>query len=277
MDPTTRGAVLDVTTRVTAEQVVRLHAKLAALRSIEPSELADPLFAELMRMSISSSGENTDDLFADPRVRAVLSDLRRLSAAGEYQRELLWSRRVIASSDPRSTFGDVPFHANYRRLLAFEVGGVRASVNPEPRRALMIGSGPMPITLVLLSQMLGSELVGLDVNAEACTLARSFCASVGAAVSVHECDAMDFEHYGDFDFVVLAASVGLDRGTRLKILARLAETMSPGAALVVRTAHGMRRLMFPQLDPCDLDGFECQYLVQPLDRVVNSMLIARKS
>jgi nicotianamine synthase len=142
----------------------------------------------------------------------------------------------------------------------------------------MIGSGPLPITLVLLSELLGTEVVGIDVNAEACDQGRALCGVLGAPASILECDVLDFEDYGEFDFVLLAASVGLEREARLRIFARLAGTMSPGAALVVRTAHGMRRLMFPQMDPEDLDGFECQYLVRPLDRDrdANSLLIARK-
>jgi nicotianamine synthase len=277
MDPATHGAMLDATPRVTVQQVIDIHAKLAALPSLTPSAKADPLLAELMRMS-TSSGEDGDELLADPRVQAVLPQLRRYSAAGEYQRELLWSRMVVSSDHPVASLRGMPSHENYRRSLAFEVGGVLASVNPRPRRVLMIGSGPLPITLVLLSELLGTEVVGIDVNAEACDQGRALCGVLGAPASILECDVLDFEDYGEFDFVLLAASVGLEREARLRIFARLAGTMSPGAALVVRTAHGMRRLMFPQMDPEDLDGFECQYLVRPLDRDrdANSLLIARK-
>jgi nicotianamine synthase len=271
--------MLDVTTRVTVEQVIDIHARLAALPSLAPSAEADAVLAELIAMTTSSSSDDSDELFADPRVRAILPELRRYSAAGEYQRELFWSRAIVSSRDPVSSFRDVPYHDNYRRLLAFEVGGVVAAVNPHPRRVLMIGSGPMPVTLIHLAEMLETDVVGIDVNAEACDEGRALCRALGVQAPIHQCDVLDFEDFGDFDFVLLAASVGLERDARLKILARLAGTMSPDAALVVRTAHGTRRLMFPQIDPEDLDGFECQYLVQPVDRDhdINSMLIARKT
>ncbi|RJQ82600.1 methyltransferase domain-containing protein [Pseudonocardiaceae bacterium YIM PH 21723] len=275
--PTVNDTPYEVKARVSVAEILDVHRELSALRSHAPSEITDPHFAELMRMSISSSGENTDDLIHDHRVEAVLPDLRRFYASGSYQRELAHSLRVINASDPHAAFAEVPYYENYRKLLAFEVGGTLASVNPRPQRVLMIGCGPMPITLVFLSEMLQCEVSGIDISPEACTLARKFCRTLGTDVTVHETDVLDFYAYEQFDVVLLGASVGLDKELRLRIIKHLSEGMASGSALVVRTAHGMRRLLFPQVDPADLEGFECQYLIQPMDRVVNSMIIARKT
>ena len=42
MDPAMHGAMLDVTPRVTVQQVIDIHARLAALPSLAPSATADP-------------------------------------------------------------------------------------------------------------------------------------------------------------------------------------------------------------------------------------------
>lgn len=230
-----------------------------------------------MRISLSRPDEDTDAFFADTKVMAILSDLRRISARGEYLRETLWAHKVISSSNPRITFREMPFHGNYRKLVNFEMSGARAAVTRPIERALMIGCGPMPMTVIMLAQSLGIEVSGIDASHEATRLARAFCDAVGVDASIYECDVMEFRDYARYDYVILAAGVGLEREERLKYIAHLARQMSSGAALVVRTAQGMRRLMFPQISPRDLVGFDCKYLIQPLDRVVNSMIIAEKS
>lgn len=76
--------------------------------------------------------------------------------------------------------------------------------------------------------------------------------------------------------VFLAALVGIGREEKARVVAHLAASMAPGAALVVRSAHGARGFLYPVVEMEDLEGFEVLAVHHPDDEVINSVIIARK-
>jgi nicotianamine synthase len=54
--------------------------------------------------------------------------------------------------------------------------------------------------------------------------------------------------------------------------------MAPGAALVVRSAHGARGFLYPVVDPEEIrrGGFDVLAVHHPEGEVINSVIIARK-
>ncbi|MCL7042683.1 hypothetical protein MKW94_005119, partial [Papaver nudicaule] len=53
--------------------------------------------------------------------------------------------------------------------------------------------------------------------------------------------------------------------------------MAPGALLMLRSAHGARGFLYPIVEPSDLPGFEVLAIFHPMDEVINSVIVARKT
>lgn len=93
----------------------------------------------------------------------------------------------------------------------------------------------------------------------------------------HTCDVLSVtSELQEFEVVFLAALVGMDKETKVKVIEHLGKYMSPGALLMVRSAHGARAFLYPVVDGSDLKGFEILSTFHPSDEVINSVVLARK-
>jgi nicotianamine synthase len=81
-----------------------------------------------------------------------------------------------------------------------------------------------------------------------------------------------------YDVVFLAALVGMATEEKARVVEHLGRHMAPGAALVVRSAHGTRGFLYPVVDPEGIrhGGFEVLAVHHPAGEVINSVIIARK-
>lgn len=81
------------------------------------------------------------------------------------------------------------------------------------------------------------------------------------------------------DVVVVAALVGHTRTQKRAVLRAVGGALEPGACLVVRSARGLRSLLYAVVEAGDVaeaGGCLPQVLVHPLGNVVNSVLVARR-
>jgi nicotianamine synthase len=62
----------------------------------------------------------------------------------------------------------------------------------------------------------------------------------------------------------------------LRGVAKTRRRLRPGALLVVRTAHGLKTLLYPEVGPESLAGLEPQVAIRPFNEVINSVIIAEK-
>lgn len=85
------------------------------------------------------------------------------------------------------------------------------------------------------------------------------------------------------DVINLAALVGETQTHKEEIILNVARQMKPGAVMIVRSARGLRTCLYPEFDIQRDSCTEIRQLldpiteVYPLDRVVNSAIILRKT
>lgn len=268
----------------TVDRILAVHRRLerlAAESALEPDEPTGEAFAELVGLCTHRSGPDAAAVLADPRVSALTGRLRELCADGEFRLERRWARRVLAATDARQELEAFPYLDNYRALAALEGHTLAAVRTAGPRRLCVLGSGPLPLTALLLARELGVQTDAVDLDAEATVLATAVLRRLpgGGLVSPQQGDARRADVVGAADVVVLAALVGLDPVSKRAVVAAVADRMRPGALLLARGARRLRTLLYPPLDIDDLtaagDGrLAPQAEVHPATDVVNSFVIA---
>lgn len=81
-----------------------------------------------------------------------------------------------------------------------------------------------------------------------------------------------------FDVVFLAALVGRNDVEKKEVIRNVISRMKVGALLVVRSAHSLRRLLYPvvgvSMDMIEI-GFEPVVVVHPYDHIVNSVVVGK--
>lgn len=262
-----------------AERVIALRYRLEAT-DLAPSDAVNSAFGELVMLCCRTA--DADAAATLHHVTAHIPALRAICATGETALEQHWSRRIAAAAHPRAALGEFPYLDNYRDLVRLELGALAACGVPTPRRVVVAGSGPLPLTGLLLAAEHGAEVVHVD--RDVCSLqdgdkvtaaldlgdrVTSLCADLTGADP-----ALDAA-LAEADVVVLAALVGGDGAGKAAVSARLAAALRPDARVVVRSAVRLRTLLYPAVTPADLPGLTVLLEVHPATDVVNSVLVAR--
>lgn len=121
-----------------------------------------------------------------------------------------------------------------------------------PRTAAFIGSGPLPLTsLCFLNRYPTATVYNIDRDASALHISQELCNRLGygGRMSFACEDASSEKHrqtnWTSFQVVFLAALVGVDTFAKLAILSSLCQRLYPGTLVVARSAHGLRRVLYP--------------------------------
>lgn len=91
-------------------------------------------------------------------------------------------------------------------------------------------------------------------------------------------DAPTVEGLAAFDVVFVAGLVGSESvAEKTRILAKVVRRCRPGALIVLRSAHGVRQLLYPEVDLTSLPsmGLRVMLVLHPWDHVVNSVVVCR--
>lgn len=236
----------------------------------------DAAFGELVGMALRHRGSVADEV-----IRALGSDVgrvRTVCARGESELERHWAERVAAADRPWSELASFPYAQNYDDLVDLELSIVRG-LGGAPCRIVMIGSGPLPLTGIRFAcrHRVDTVLVDRDPDSsaegEAVVHALGLSGRIASVCADAGRDDLDLR---DADLVVHGALVGVDADEKHAMLAALSASMRPGAQVVIRSAAGLRALLYPPVAVDAATGLATQVEVHPHHDVVNSIVVARR-
>lgn len=267
-------------------RILGLHERLSAQRSLAPSPVVDALFGNLVSACVSADGVDVPAVLADPRIHAVRPDLVRLCAEGESLLERAWARRALAADDPHAETAAFPYLSNYEQLARLELHALAGTGHraESTRRICFVGGGPLPLSAVLLGRHLAAEVTVVDRDARAVDLSGRLTGRLAPAgrirvVLADAASAPDMARtVAGSDVVVVAALVGMTAEQKRTVLRAIGAAVRPGAYVVIRSADGLRSLLYPVVDLRDVRhaGLTPEVLVHPLGEVINSVLVARR-
>lgn len=269
------------------DRIVRIHQDLTRLDNLAPAPAVNALFQDLVQVCVHADDRAAPPVLADARIRRLRPDLLRLCSQGESLLEQAWAHRVLEAADPWAELSRFPYLENYRQLSRLELHTLRGAGHvPRPGgRVCFLGGGPLPVSALLVHRELGAAVDVVDNEPQAANLARRLLNRLepGPDLRVAQADARSAGDMAQLlagcDVVVMAALVGHTQEQKRAVLRTVGRTLDPGAYLVVRTAHGLRSLLYAAVEPGEVaEAARCvpQVLVHPLSDVVNSVLVARR-
>lgn len=263
------------------ERLHRVYHQLALLPSLNPCENVNALFQELVELVRTGSPAACSSLLQDPVLAAVQERMQGLCSEGESRLEAHWARRIVdaPADEAWRVLESFPYFENYERLARLELSALTVAADNSPlRRALFVGSGPLPLTSLLLAARRGLSVVNLDIDPEAVALGQQLAHKLGvSSMTFIASNVLEHHDLEGVDAVFLAALVGRHRVEKRLILQHLEAHLSPGASVVVRSAHRLRTLLYPDVSVDELGGLVPLLEVHPHDDVINSVIIARPS
>ncbi|BAF22621.1 nicotianamine synthase 3 [Oryza sativa Japonica Group] len=266
------------------EKITGLAAAIGKLPSLSPSPEVNALFTELVMTCIPPSSVDVEQLGAE--AQDMRGRLIRLCADAEGHLEAHYSDVLAAHDNPLDHLALFPYFNNYIQLAQLEYALLARHLPaaPPPSRLAFLGSGPLPLSsLVLAARHLPAASfhnydICADANRRASRLVRAD-RDLSARMAFHTSDVAHVTtDLAAYDVVFLAALVGMAAEEKARMVEHLGKHMAPGAALVVRSAHGARGFLYPVVDPEEIrrGGFDVLAVHHPEGEVINSVIIARK-
>lgn len=262
------------------QKVCDLYEKISKLDNLSPSKDVDTLFTQLVLTCIPPHPIDVNKLCTP--IQQTRTNLIKLCGQAEGLLEKHYSTILGSFDHPLDHLHLFPYYSNYLKLSRLE-SDLLTQHHPNPTRIAFIGSGPLPLTsIVLASNHLKSAVFhNFDIDASANAMASKLVDShpdLSTRMAFFTDDVMDVsgEVLREYDVVFLAALVGMEIEEKESVVRHLARSMAPGAILMVRSAHGARAFLYPVVEPRHLRGFEVLSVYHPTDDVINSVVVARR-
>ncbi|MFZ2620023.1 MAG: nicotianamine synthase family protein [Alphaproteobacteria bacterium] len=257
--------------------VAQVHRTLASQASLAPSAVVNAAFTQLVQVARTPArAPAVYTLFAE-LPHEQLASLHRYCSRGEYLLELDWARRILASATPKTVLRQFPYWQNYVKLTKLEVAAVRAILGHKPRHVGFAGSGPLPLTSIMLRKHYNIQVTNIDCDCVACADSRTLTARVlGQGIPTLHSNVAAMNNFNAFDVIWLAALVGQTIADKQAVMANLRQHMHQGQLLVVRSSKGLRQLLYPAVPATLFEGFALKREIHPRGEVVNSILIYEK-
>ncbi|GJN39736.1 hypothetical protein PR202_gb28872 [Eleusine coracana subsp. coracana] len=248
---------LDEAAAALVKKISGLAAAIGKLPSLSPTPEVNSLFTELVNTCIPAS--TVDVAVLGPEVQAMREALIRRCSEAEGLLEAHYADLLAGFDNPLDHLHLFPYFGNYVALSKLD--------------SLVLAAHHLPPTA-----RVHNYDICPDANARAERLVRADPA-LAARVAFVTADVADVTRdMAAYDVVFLAALVGMAAEEKAQVVAHLGRHMAPGAALVVRSAHGARAFMYPVVDPEEVrrGGFDVLAVHHPVGEIINSVIIARK-
>jgi nicotianamine synthase len=253
-------------------EILKLHKQVLKLENFEPGKRVNELFSDLV--SIATSFNN----FSKRTLRDVMQDLQKAAADAEVEMEKFWAKKISESGSPKKELEDFWYYKNYLDLTKLEYGSLSlCAKHGNHHKILFVGSGPLPLSGIILSLVYKCEVTVLDINEESLEMSRKLVKSLGLKnFNFIHADAFTFKDYDKFDVVFVAAMVQGFKKTKADLVNYIATKIKKNTHVLVRSAFHNRELLYKKFDPKKVVGLKPILEVRPKNEIVNSFHVFEK-
>lgn len=261
------------------ERILKVHDDLASSSSLFPSRRINGLFSKLVSAVLDARKIHFDEPEKDKRIKKIIPSLQKLCSIGEYFLEKKWAQDIVAADSGDRKMAGFPYIEYYKKLIKEEIKAISSCGITHPFRMLFIGSGPLPLSGIILSRDYGVSVDMVDKDKDACDLSREIIKklSLEKSIRVIHKDALQIEDISSYNAIFVAALVGNTVLEKREILKHLSLRASSNTVFVIRSSRGPAMLLYRPVSEKSLCEMRIEKIIHPEDDVINSTIIARKN
>lgn len=238
-----------------------------------PSPELYALFKRLDELAALDIDEKSIEVILEsPDFDSLMAEISRFRFLYNLKLETEKAKSLLESSNPWETLRNFTFYTNYLQLARTEYTG--SGLKPGDC-VLFLGSGPLPLSLIVLCHEYGLFGIGIEQDGERAALSRQVIARLGLSESIKIIEgnhfSLSFKTHCDLHMVAAQAE------PRREVFEQLAKVLPEGSKVSYRLYEkGFRRA----LDGSSLfelpSGFEEYLRVQPEPPVNNTVVFLSK-
>jgi len=242
------------------------------LEALNPDDLYQ-LYQLLDDLAHMEAGDNLAGLILDePDIRAELPLIRSYYSTFFDIHEVHLANKLLKSHSPWKTLKSFPLYPRYEALVRNQIEAMHIEADST---LVFIGSGPVPISLILMSRFYGLRSVGLDISAKTVELSKKVikCLGLENKIKIICGDDSNLKKI-DWDMVLVSA-LAEPKARIFKSLREILKNRKKHVPVVFRTYTGMRAVLYEPVKPDDIKGFKIIRQVLPTERVNNTTVFAK--
>ncbi|MFC5452723.1 nicotianamine synthase family protein [Paenibacillus aestuarii] len=258
------------------ELIQDAHATLQRETDLTPANttVTDTIAHLLNRIRESYTTDEIQSVLDNEAIKDIQGELLAKLAEAEYQVELFESERY--SSLIPITVTDLEQFKNwnnYVNLIERELAHLPHELQ-HASPIVFIGSGPLPLSAILISQKMQVKVIGVDTNPEACASAQLLLQRLGLddRITIVHGNGTTFD-YAKYPLIFIASLVT----NKPEVFEQIQRT-NPDAIVVVRSVEGMRQLAYVKVpeEEISASGWSLFSKAMPTAaKVINSTLFYR--
>lgn len=257
--------------------IVSIHGELSSTRDLVPSPIINTTFSKLVSIVNTTPADSSKEILSDSNITAIHQSLRKLSSQGESELERFWTERILASNHVHATLMQFPYFENYERMTNFEVEGMKSCNLHNNHKLLFVGSGPLPMSSIMMAGKHGLYVDNLDIDKKACELSSELIKALNLSekVKVIHKNIFDITDFSEYKSVFIAALAGKDETEKVRIIEHVAHYAEKGTHIVLRSVSDLGTLLYPEITADHLKNID---VVKKYDRpkgIINNIIVGK--
>ena len=180
------------------------------------------------------------------------------------------AEELLKSDNPWKTLESFPLYPRYETLIKTQTEAMYVS---RDTKLVFIGSGAVPMSLILMSHLYGVRSVGLDSSFKTVELSKKVIKCLGLEKEI-EIIHGDDSSLRELEWnVVLVAALAEPKAQIFQSIRRILKEPRQ-ACVIFRTYAGMRAVLYEPVQSDDIRGFKVVKEISPIGRVNNTTVFA---
>jgi hypothetical protein len=218
--------------------------------------------------------ELEEEILSDREIRKIRRDMLRMLETAETLMEFHYAEKFIKDTPNINNLKSFIYWDNYEKLVDIELNKLFEIVERKRLSSIaFVGSGPLPLSTILLQQQTGKRVVCLDINAEAYDLGKKLIEQYSLQHSLKYvlADGASF-HYDGYNLVWIASLVP----NKEEVVKRIYET-NPNAIIAIRSVDGIYQLLYEPVDATVFQHAVCEEIgrTKANSSIINSTIFYR--
>ena len=235
----------------------------------------DEITALLDEIEVIAHDETIDfdsakHILDDKKMNKALKLIRKFYLYTGARLETNNATQIIESDDPQATLDTFHFYERYEGLLTNES---KLTHWHEDKTFVFVGSGPLPLTLILFRQKFGCKCIGIEIQEDVAELSRKVIKKLDLDDGI-EILVGDETLLKDIDFDILMVAAFAEPKER--VFSNVWEIVNEKTPVLVRTYSGMRAILYAPLTDKILRGFHKEVMLLPIGNTNNTSALLRK-
>ena len=222
----------------------------SALDNVDINEIIEILDeVEIIAHDKEIDFDSAKHILDDEKMNKALKLIRKFYVYIGARLETENALKILESENPKETLDSFQFYERYTGLLNNESQLAKFNEN---KTFVFLGSGPLPITLIMFNMVYGCKCIGIELQEDVADLSRKVLKKLGLDNDIQIITG-DEKVIADLDYDILMVAALAEPKER--VFSNIWEYVDENTPVLYRTYTGMRAILYAPVLEKDTRGF----------------------